>query len=86
MFWNNVKLLLKANGYTQKSLSVALGSSERTVEQWINRGTVPDIDTALKIASLLHTTVEYLATGQESNIYKDKYDSLVTAIKELPIF
>lgn len=85
MFWTNVKQLLKSSNYTQKSLGVELGGNERTVEQWINRNSIPDANTALKIAELLNTTVEYLVTGKESNIYKDKYEALVSAIKDLPI-
>jgi len=85
MFWNNVKSLLKNSPFTQKSLSEYLGYSPRTLEQWISRNSLPNASDAVKIAQALSTSVEFLVTGKDSNIYKEKYDVLVAAIKELPV-
>lgn len=76
MFWNNVKTLLKNKKITQKQLSVLLDLPERTVETWISRNSIPDAETAVKIAAILGTSVEFLVTGQETNPAKKKSDEL----------
>jgi transcriptional regulator with XRE-family HTH domain len=56
---------MKKHGFTQRSLSLACGLTERRIETLIARKGFPDADEALKIAQALHTSVEYLVTGIE---------------------
>lgn len=49
-------------------------------EDWTRRNTVPAADIAVKIADCLGTSVEYLVTGKEKVIYKEKYDNLMRRI------
>lgn len=81
MFWNNVKSLLKTAGITQKALGIAIGGNERTIEQWINRNSIPDAETALRIARKLNTTVEFLITGKEPEV-KDRSTEVIAAIEK----
>jgi transcriptional regulator with XRE-family HTH domain len=79
-FWNRVKQLVKLNNTTQRSLSETIGLSPRTIEVQINRNSVPDVFEAMKIASALGVTVEYLVTGSDSNPYKEQLDKLKASI------
>ena len=85
LYWSRVKELLKKNKKTQvelcKETEIILG----TMKGWQVNNRLPGSEESVKIAKALNTSVEYLVTGQESNLYKEKYDTLVTAIKELPI-
>lgn len=63
-FWARVKQLLKEKGITQKQLSKDIGCAERSVDIWIQKGNVPGVFEAYKIAKILGVTVEYLVTGE----------------------
>ena len=48
-----------------KELAALTGISQRTLESYLSaRETIPPADVAVKIASVLHVSVEYLVTGQ----------------------
>ena len=64
-FWNRVKTLIKQSSFTQRSLSESIGLSPRTLEIMMNRGSIPDIFQAYKMAQLLNTSIEYLITGSD---------------------
>lgn len=83
MFWNNVKALLKNKKITQKQLSVLLDLPERTVETWISRNSIPDAETAVKIAAALETSVEYLVTGTEPDKAAEELKQLKAKLLEL---
>ena len=47
-----------------------------TLKNQMTRNIIPDAETAVKIASVLSTTVEFLVTGQESDPAIKKSDEL----------
>ena len=84
MFWSNVKKLLSEKNIQQKDFAALLGMNVLTLKNQMSRNILPDVENAYKISSVLNTSVEYLVTGRESNIYKEKFDILVKAVKNLP--
>lgn len=67
MFWNNVKQQLDTLGMTQKELAEKTGISIGTIRNQICREVIPDAVSAVKIARVLKTSVEYLATGKDTH-------------------
>lgn len=65
-FWSSVKKLIKQQNMTQRGLSASIGLSERTIEQWILRDSMPTADIAVKIADKLNVSVEFLVTGKKT--------------------
>lgn len=57
--------------------------NSHSMYDWTRRNTVPAADIAVKIADCLATSVEYLVTGKERNIYKEKYDNLISGIEKV---
>lgn len=68
---NNLKLLRKSKGYTQKQLSEMIGVSQQTLQKYENRGHEPDIETLKKLADIFGVSVDYLvdhkALGKDPN-------------------
>ena len=64
VFWNNALSLMKEKKMKQIELGRAVGCSKGTVNAWIKRDTIPQADSALKIAEVLDVSVRYLVTGQ----------------------
>ena len=67
-FWLRFQHLIRQNGYTQRTLSTALGLSPRSVETWKTQRQIPDAAQLCKLADLLGTSVEYLVTGKETDL------------------
>lgn len=56
-----------------KELAVKTGISQRTLEGYLGaRGSIPPADIAVKIAQVLHVSVEYLVTGDSGQNAKSK--------------
>ena len=83
MFWCSVKKLLAENKILQKDFAESIGYNVATLKNQMARNISPDIDTAVKIAKLLNTSVEYLVTGEESNQYKVQLDQLKETLRKL---
>ena len=58
--------LRKAAGISQLDISHALDISRQAVSKWENDASSPDVMNLIKLADLLDTDVEYLATGRKS--------------------
>ena len=94
-FWNRVDEELEYKGMNRKSLSKEVGFSVGNVGKGIQLGSSPSADTAVKIASVLGVSVEYLVNGtnQESakiqeeqkqlKLYR-KYHELISKCEQLP--
>ena len=86
LFWNNVKNELEYKGISQKELAVSINESYNTLQSWINRDRLPNVEQAVRIAKVLNTTVEFLTLGKDE---KQKHDNeetiklLELAIKKL---
>jgi transcriptional regulator with XRE-family HTH domain len=63
-FWNRTNTLLKQKGYTQRSLALQCGFTERRIESLSTDGRQPSTDESVKIAQVLGVSVEYLVTGK----------------------
>ena len=72
--------LMKENRITQTQLADALQITQSTIATWKQRGTIPPMNYALKLAEVLDTSVEYLITGQapEEEYYTDDERKLIT--------
>ena len=82
-FWERVKPLIKKNGLTQASLAEKCGISFGTFQGWIAKSVLPSVADGYKIAKALDTSVEYLVTGEDSNPYKEKFESILNGLEEL---
>ena len=86
-FWIRTNNLIKLQGKTQRNLALECGFTERRIETLSSTERSPDIQEAVKIAKALNTTVEYLVTGEltntgdDFNLYKEKYNSLVEQVQ-----
>lgn len=84
-FWERVNALIKEKNITQTSLSTVCGFNARRIQNLSGSARWPDAVEASKIALALGTSVEYLVTGSESNPYREKFDTLVIAVRNLPV-
>lgn len=85
-FWKNVKSELEYHGISQKELAASINESYNTLQSWINRDRLPNAVQAVKISKTLHTTVEFLVTGENEKILHDNRETiklLEQAIKNL---
>lgn len=57
--------LRKDMGYSQEFIAEKLGVSRQAVSKWETDASAPDTYNLIALAELLHTSVEYLATGKE---------------------
>ena len=71
-FWENVDQELKFKGIERKQLGNQAGFPESYISKGIARGSSPSADLAVKIASVLGVTVEYLVTGSNTPSNKNK--------------
>ncbi len=67
MFWNNVKKILVEKNILQKDFADTLGINISTLKNQMTRNIIPDAESAVKIATVLNTSVEFLVTGKEEN-------------------
>ena len=58
--------LLKKNGMKQKELAEYVGMTEVTISRYIRGHRTPNGHNIVKIASVLHTTTDYLLYGQNN--------------------
>ena len=93
-FWRKVDEELEFLGKNRTYLANKCGFSLANINLGIKRGSTPSAETAVKIASVLGVSVEYLVTGenllknveQEQNQLKlyRKYHILIKKCEELP--
>ena len=81
-FWENVDEELKFRGMERKELGAKAGFPESYISKGIARKSSPSADLALKIATVLNVSVEFLIIGKEPQ--KNSTDSRLSAeIKRL---
>lgn len=76
LFWENVRSELEYKGITQKELAVAIDESYNTVQSWINKDRLPNVEQAVKVAQFLQTSVEFLTLGKDSKIEIDNSETI----------
>ncbi len=68
-FRENLKSELSFQGILVKELSAKTGINKRTLDNYLReKGSIPPADFAVKIASALDVTVEFLVTGKDRKI------------------
>ena len=68
-FRENLKSELSFQGILVKELSAKTGIKKRTLDNYLReKGSIPPADFAVKIASALDVTVEFLVTGRDRKI------------------
>lgn len=65
-FSSNLKSIMKANGLTQERVAEIAGVSRQSVNQWLNKETLPTLQSVLSIASYLNVSVEKLVYNDNS--------------------
>lgn len=82
-FWNRVKILIKRNGWTQRQFSESIGLQATSIERYINRNTLPDVELGCKIAEKLGVPLETLVTGkaQIDNLDQKREELLIEVEK-----
>lgn len=75
IFLERLKDELSYQGLTQKELGEKTEISVNTIRGWFSKDLVPDVFNAVKVATALNTTVEYLVTGK-NNTTKELQDKL----------
>ena len=76
-----IEYLLRLQRRSRRWLALAIGRPPSTVHSWFARDTQPRGEDLARIAEVLHTTSDYLATGEEPDGLL--HDPAVEAIVEL---
>ena len=95
-FWKRVDEEIEYKGINRAFLAKKCDFSVTNIGQGIKLGSTPSAETAVKIASVLGVSVEYLVTGgskspqkleSEQNQLKlfRKYQSLISKCEKLPV-
>ena len=96
-FWSNVSYELEFQGISRKELSYLVDIKEMTIHKAIERDSIPNADTAIKIAKALNVSVEYLLdlsedekpanneSARQDKMTKifQKYGSLISQLEKL---
>ena len=70
-FWGIVIDELEYQGKTRKWLASEVNIDVSTIGMGVKRGSMPQVDLALSIASVLEVPVEYLVTGKNPTAKKE---------------
>ena len=73
-FYERIQKILASKNMNFADLSRIIGISQPSMNGWKN-GSIPRSDVGVRIAKALDTTVEYLVTGEESEIPKEILDA-----------
>ena len=76
-FWTRLKYQIKEKNTTQEWIATKIGVPFGRFKNWLVRKTYPDLKQGLEIAELLNTSVEYLVTGNDREIFSDEEQELV---------
>lgn len=89
-----ISALRKEQGISQGELAVSLGVSRQAISKWENDQTSPDTLNLIRLAQILDTELEYLATGVHP-VYEpapvvvnvvEKVDKVVERVTEKPVY
>lgn len=75
-FWNNVRSELEYKDISQKELAAAINESYNTVQSWINKDRLPNVEQAVRIAQILNTSVEFLTLGKDERTKPDNSETI----------
>lgn len=89
-----ISALRKEQGISQGELAASLGVSRQAISKWENDQTSPDTLNLIRLAQILDTELEYLATGVHP-VYEpapvvvnvvEKVDKVVERVTEKPVY
>lgn len=60
---NNIKSLMKSNGYTQKQLALRSGCTEASISKYVRGERTPTLKIAKRLAIALGVTIDDLMKG-----------------------
>lgn len=81
---NNLKQARKAKGMTAEKLANKLGFAVRTINNYEQGRSEPDLETLKRISTILECSVDYLIGNDEGiTISKSEYQSLIEAKQNL---
>ncbi len=91
-FWERVDALIVDKNLTRKALAQDAGFNVSNIGKGITNNNIPAADTAVRIAKILGTSVEYLVTGEEVSTRKHsykmddyyKYSKIIKALNNIP--
>ncbi|MCH4072365.1 helix-turn-helix domain-containing protein [Pseudoramibacter sp.] len=73
-FGNRILSLMGKNNITQGELAKMIGVSPTTMSRYVNDEREPKAETIANLATALHTTTDYLITGQQNdNSFENTY-------------
>ena len=83
-FRENLKSELSFQGILVKELSAQTGIKKRTLDNYLReKGNVPSVDIAVKIAEALNVSVEFLVTGKERKIVLENSENYSADVRQL---
>ena len=82
-FCGRLERIMKEKKILQKELAEKAGISNNGISTWKVTGVIPRADVAVKIATVLGVTVEYLVTGEIPGI--DEKDELAYSVSKLSV-
>lgn len=83
-FWKRVNELIKAHGTKQEVVAQQCKVPYQTFKGWISRDRLPDAVQTCAIANTLHTTVEYLVTGENPKDHAtEKLSDVISHAEEI---
>ena len=93
-FWERVNDLLERNDINKKTLAADAGFDASNITKGIKNNNIPSAETAVKIATRLGVSVEYLVTGKDNlpssasvgkSVYLyQKYHTVIDTLESLP--
>lgn len=78
-----IKKLREAKGLNQEELGAILGVSDKTISSWEINRTEPKMGIVQRIADLFGVSTDYLISGDERFLYKDK---IVRPFVRIPLY
>ena len=83
MFWDNLKAELDNRNISLKELAAKAGLQQQSIYNAITRHTLPNLDTACKIAKALKMSVEELYTGNNYSGLNDEELAVIIRFRRL---
>ena len=80
-FWERVENLIEQKGINKKTLAAEAGIDSSNISKGLKSGGSPSADTAVRIAKFLDTSVEYLVTGNDSQLSESRIKQLDTLLR-----
>jgi transcriptional regulator with XRE-family HTH domain len=81
-FVNKILFLIAKRGITKNKMLTDLHLSKNSINDWINRGTIPSGETLSKIAAYFNVSLDYLLETEQKNKPAVENDELNRLLKD----